>query len=318
MYPTELASGYSKYHVPFSQLAGNVSTYIDPRYLPDGIAFKDPRNMVKPHILAFCNHIRKRQERHGVADAFLFKRYHDGTHIVSAEYGRRFDKEKDAERIRKQTRSRQSDKRAKLKGKQKETLPVGLNTDERFITSPRHHPQSSNQAEGSSRRTQVVDASRHIPEIDPALTGIDPALANPILSVPTHAVHSNEETVIVGDSVMQKLVAAGHQPIQPFNGPQDGAPMYYIAASALRLLESQGKTKGANAEAVAAVAARPQRDVLPPPITQTTSNRQLRSRPSKGHVQNLDPSHAEGSSGRTLRSHGRPDKERGKKKSGKQ
>lgn len=135
--------------------------------------------------------------------------------------------------------------------------------------------------------------------------------------VPVDAINPDNETVVVSHTVMQNLVAAGHQSIEPFNGPQDGAPMYYIAGSALRLLDSRVDADDANAEDEADGAAEAETNVLPPAITQNTSNRQLRSRASNRNSHNIDPPHAEGSSGRTLRSHGRPNKEKGKKKSAK-
>jgi hypothetical protein len=304
MYPPELASGHSKNHIPFSHLETNLNLYLESRYLPRRMVVKDPRNMIKADIQAFCDHVRERQDKHGVAEAFVFKGYHDGTQVVPSQYRRRFDKEKAAERARKQTRSRQSDKRAKLdkaskialKGKQKETLSV---IDPAAVDPGLAHPISS----------VLAHAVSTLSVIDPALAAGDPAMADPMSSVPAHAETPGTETVMVSDSIMRNLVNAGHHPMQPFNGPQDGLPMYYVHASALQLLEPQADSH--NCDPVD-----PQGSMLAPDVPQNTTLRKLRARPSNNHSQSGDPHHAEGSSARTLRSHAKLNNQPGKKKRG--
>src|SRR5271154_5141376 len=87
-YSAELASGFRKNHVPFGQLIGHMSQFVDPKYLPQTIAFKDPHNMTKEAIVELCTHIRERQETHGVHDASVFRQYADkGKMIPSMEAG---------------------------------------------------------------------------------------------------------------------------------------------------------------------------------------------------------------------------------------
>jgi hypothetical protein len=137
-YPTDLASGQSKRHIPFTHLVNNLHTYIHRKYLPPGILFRDPRNMTKPDILAFFDHVRSRQETHGVAEAFSFKVYHNGTDIVLADYGLRVEEEKAADRALKQTRGRQTQKRSKTnKAKTSGRIrPTAIVTEDPLVMDP--------------------------------------------------------------------------------------------------------------------------------------------------------------------------------------
>ena len=90
-YSAELASGFRKNHVPFGQLIGHTSQFVNPKYLPQTIAFKDPHNMTKEAIVELCTHIRERQQTHGVHDAFVFRQYADKGKMIPAEYGSRAD-----------------------------------------------------------------------------------------------------------------------------------------------------------------------------------------------------------------------------------
>src|SRR5271168_1671546 len=101
----ELASGFRKNHVPFGQLIGHTSRFVDPKYLPQTIAFKDPHNMTKEAIVELCTHIRERQETHGVHDAFVFRQYADKGKMIPAEYRIRADQVRAAGQAAKQQAS---------------------------------------------------------------------------------------------------------------------------------------------------------------------------------------------------------------------
>jgi len=107
-YSAELASGFRKNHVPFGQLIGHTSQFVNPKYLPQTIAFKDPHNMTKEAIVELCTHIRERQQTHGVHDAFVFRQYADKGKMIPAEYGSRADQVRAAARAAKQKASRQT------------------------------------------------------------------------------------------------------------------------------------------------------------------------------------------------------------------
>ena len=73
---TVLASGQRKRRVPFALLSEHQHEFIERKYHPRGLELKDPHNMMKDDLLGLCNHIRKRQEDHGVADTFRFVQYY--------------------------------------------------------------------------------------------------------------------------------------------------------------------------------------------------------------------------------------------------
>ena len=107
-YSAELASGFRKNHVPFGQLIGHTSQFVNPKYLPQTIAFKDPHNMTKEAIVQLCTHIRERQETHGARDAFIFRQYADKGKMIPAEYTSRADQVIAAARAAKQKASRKT------------------------------------------------------------------------------------------------------------------------------------------------------------------------------------------------------------------
>src|SRR5271168_2451793 len=104
-YSAELASGFRKNHVPFGQLIGHTSPFVNPKYLPQTIAFKDPHNMTKEAIVELCTHIRERQETH---DTFVFRQYADKAKMIPAEYGIRADEVRAAARAAKQKASQKT------------------------------------------------------------------------------------------------------------------------------------------------------------------------------------------------------------------
>jgi hypothetical protein len=104
--PTGVASGFTRKHVPFALLNRQQNQFIDPKYHPRRMQFKDPQNMTKDDLVALCKHICKRQEEHGVAAAFRFIGYYNGTEMVGAEYGTRADDDRAAIRARTEKEAR--------------------------------------------------------------------------------------------------------------------------------------------------------------------------------------------------------------------
>jgi hypothetical protein len=71
----DLAAGKKDRQVPFTRIAENRSQLIAAKYLPRGLALKDPRAMKREDIIKFLTNIVSRQDSHGVKDAFRFKQY---------------------------------------------------------------------------------------------------------------------------------------------------------------------------------------------------------------------------------------------------
>ena len=104
-----------------------------------------------------------------------------------------------------------------------EIVPSAHTTETR--TAPGNHLERLIQ-------TMTNPESQDHPAIDPMLSGIGPSHA-------VGQVTSENNTVIVDETVMRAIINAGHHTIEPFNGPQDGPPLYRIEASALDLLRKE-------------------------------------------------------------------------------
>jgi hypothetical protein len=291
--------------------------------------------MKKEHIMAFCDHIRNRQEAHGVPEAFAFKRYDNrGKKVVLAEYGGRVEEQKAAERAVKQTQGRRGQKRAKNKQAKTRgtTRPTATVAEDQPLINPTLrdmgdvHPFTN---------AALGDPANLHPVIDPALGGannvIDPILCPNIPSPPFGPLWPGQREI--NGSVMQRLLNAGHHPIEPFNGPADGPPLYRVEANTLQWvagdtqghipnpenaenaepgqgmifpdlrIESsalQGVAGGHNPDPENAEQAQPGEGMIVPDLRMRLRSSSARTLPS----QNPDPPHAEGSSSRKLRSDG--------------
>lgn len=225
----ELASGCRKDRVPFSTVQANVRQFIDPKYHPKDFKFEDPRNIKKDIIIKFCCHVRERQEKHGVSEAFRFLRYQNGKERAPAEYGVRAEEERAAVKAQKQKQIRearviaQKDRAANKRGKQK-----GPNRNSTPEPCGTHGPG-----------TGVIDGNP-VMVIDPALLLTGDDSPNPINGTRVgHAMVPGvmPEMVLIGANEMQKLHSTGYPSTIPVNGPGDGPPMYAVPASAQRILD---------------------------------------------------------------------------------
>lgn len=222
----ELASGHRKSRVPFTGVTTNPLEFIEEKYIPAGVVLKDPRNMTKAHIADFCDHIRERQDVYGMKQAFMFRQYDDGQGMRNAEYGRRADQEKAAERAAKQRerRAAQTKQKQNQKGKGR-AIPAAV----AGIMLLSSQTQGQAQAETSS-----------LANIDPSLR---PSRSDRLI-VPSHGLPSPRSTpaegepdLVVGFPEMQILNGHGYASIQPINGPNQGPPMYRVPAAAQRILD---------------------------------------------------------------------------------
>ena len=237
----ELASGHKKDRVPFATLHANMRQFIDPKYHPKDFTFGDPRNIKKDVILNFCQHVRSRQEEHGVPEAFRFLRYQNGKDRVVAEYGTRADEERAAAKALKQKDARAVAKKRRqgnVKGKQKATnnQPVGQGESSEPIGDMPSDSGTSNLPQKHPNRENESPTVTGMCVIDPALLGYmqAEALGSTLGTVSTPG------PLLIDELDMERLKAIGHPASIPVNGPNDGPPMYSVPASAWALLESHG------------------------------------------------------------------------------
>lgn len=215
--------------------------------------------MTKGQIVQFCQHVYERQSRLGIPDAFRFVQYHDGKAMATARYVTDIGQEVAVARASKQRDRRKT--KAKHKGGPQLTQN---NIDE----GPHHGPQALSlgsvpQIDPQLMRVphddrQVLQHSPAYlptpsPEVDPDFA-IDPALLTetvsngfpregaivprPMVAAPSQPVHH----VHVTHDEMNTLISHGHSTVLPINGPNDGAPLYEVQASATELLGTAAAT----------------------------------------------------------------------------
>lgn len=224
--------------MPFGALRDQQRQFIDPKYLPPGFHFEDPRNIKKELILKFCRHILERQAKVGVAEAFRFIKYQRGKEMVSAEYGTHADEERAAAKALKQKEAREArainkkDKSKKSKGKKKAVERQG---------TPEREQMPVVQVDLGIEQGRA-DRALSIP-IDPVLlsaTNVSPVSA----MLPTNA---DSRGILIDESDMTILTEMGHEPLIPINGPNDAlVPLYSISSSAREMLK-QAKDTGRKA-----------------------------------------------------------------------
>ncbi|KDR67376.1 hypothetical protein GALMADRAFT_216469 [Galerina marginata CBS 339.88] len=133
-----LATAKKTEHVPYKQINLDQSAYIDPKYLPDDMALRDPRNLIKEKTVSFFNHLIERQKSHGPEETFRFKGIKTVNGVGLAKYPETQLNEVNAVEAQadavdppppskkkgkaKNTTARKTKAKAKAKGK--ETMPV--------------------------------------------------------------------------------------------------------------------------------------------------------------------------------------------------
>ena len=201
--------------------------------------------MRKEQIIRFCRHVRQRQEKHGVTDAFRFLMYQNGKERAAADYGVRVDEERAAVRALNQQQARQEKKQeAKRKGKQKATdgEPARPNPNPNPNERPNSHPNLYSNpipdptvgASGSQSQLHHIEISRD------RQFAIDPVLLNDGGEQSgTNVPRLHEPGILINNIEMQRLHALGYPLTIPVNGPSEGLPMYCIPASARDRLDDQ-------------------------------------------------------------------------------
>lgn len=227
-----LASGHTKSQVPFTDLSKSPMEFIDTEYIPEGVIFKDPRNMLKQHIVDFCDNIRRRQIQYGTQEAFRFRKYYDGRGMSNAEYGRRADHDKAATLAAKQRERRAAMSKSKGSSKKK-----GKNVR---VAAAAAESTNSGEVLNQNQAERADDFSNIDPSLLPLPSPPSILLGHGIPS-PRSTPPEPERYVMVGFSEMERLKRHGYTGIPAINGPNQGPPMYSIPATVRRLLDSPDK-----------------------------------------------------------------------------
>jgi hypothetical protein len=70
--PVELACRDPDRQAPFDRIGRNPSDCIDVEYMPTGIFITDPRSMKLDSLIKFFQHVARREDSHGISNAFRF------------------------------------------------------------------------------------------------------------------------------------------------------------------------------------------------------------------------------------------------------
>ena len=256
----ELASGCRRDHVPYAELMANPRDFVEPKYLPRGWKFKDPRNMTKDEILAFFQHVQQREEVHGAKDAFRFCKYRMKKEMHTAEYGVDANDELARQKALKAKAARDAKKNKQKQPKNprdRQTLGEGQTLIDQPVV-----PAGSTQLDGllpfepgtgsretSNDVTNMNDPdNRVVPRPQPLDPNIDPALQEPLAHFEADLAHDKplEGVIRVNEAEMTLLINEhGYVPIPPANGPNEGSPEYEVPAQARGLLQG---TQGSQME----------------------------------------------------------------------
>ena len=155
--------------------------------------------MTKSSIISLLQHVYDRQTSVGAVDSFRFINYYNGIQMVRAEYE---DAAEDTRSTVNAVKQRQRRRKA--------TRKMGLSA----AALPTPHVAHSTP-----------------PPIDES--NIDPSLRS---SSHQNTGDNTENDIMVDGLQMQQLISQGYPTVQPFNGPNDGPPMYRVPKSAETLL----------------------------------------------------------------------------------
>jgi hypothetical protein len=208
--------------------------------------------MTKGDIYAFCQHVRKRQDENGTADAFRFSKYHNGKEMVNADYGTRMGEQRAAARASEARKGRELTKKKKEanKGKQRQ-LTSDVEEEER-------DPAPVRRGRTPSNISQEADIFHRI---DPALLAMDQTCTDQQeqrhATVAINIVGPDDEnaavknraagtegaagpSIVITQRQMEILTTHGHQTLLPLNGPNEGPPLYQVHSTATEVLSSAG------------------------------------------------------------------------------
>jgi hypothetical protein len=82
----DIASGGKYGSTPYASVTQNIKNFVEKKYLPAGVDFKDPAYMPRDDILQIMEHIRTCQNAHGIPHAFRWTSYLSGNTLEDALY----------------------------------------------------------------------------------------------------------------------------------------------------------------------------------------------------------------------------------------
>jgi hypothetical protein len=184
--------------------------------------------MSKSSIMELCEHIRHRQELHGLAEGLAFHHYHNGKELVPAEYGNRADDIQAKKRAQKKKAERHAtaQKKSRKKGKQKDR---GTHTEAMAGTT-----DDPVQPMASEPPPVQLASGNIIPD-----DLIDPALVELSNQAPDSGSGLVTGGIVIDGYQMEALRQHGYQAVIPINGPNEGPPWYSVPATALDLLQEE-------------------------------------------------------------------------------
>ena len=218
---TELACGRN--HVPMNALATNTTDFVSAEYLPNAITICDPRNMRKEDIQSFFGHIKQRQDQYGAENAFRFRKAlgRDQEHL-EINYP-------DPVPLHHDHGQQSPRKLPKKRGKGKAKGPT---------LTPGTMPSGISAPDTPAPNTPAPDTpAPDTPAPDTPAPGTSaPHISAPGTSAqPSTPAEFDVPMTIIGQAAMMTLVAKGHPPVLPLNGPNDGDPQYAVPVLALPL-----------------------------------------------------------------------------------
>lgn len=209
--------------------------FIEAKYLPDGMALKDPRNMTKQQLLDFAAHVQGRQLAWGVKQAFRFNQYYNGTEIVKAEYN---DQQESAavESLRAPT--------AREKSKSRQRKPRGPSanaaiTADAVTTGNAVATVNAATSLNANHTSKTANAAANATQMPYGLENIDPALWEEQGADSRDAFPPKPQeplTQRIDSTEMGILTNLGYPAVLPINGPNEGPPVYEVPVTALDLL----------------------------------------------------------------------------------
>ncbi|KAG5334655.1 hypothetical protein C0989_003242, partial [Termitomyces sp. Mn162] len=246
---SEIASGFHCELAPYNAVQLNCIKFINSRYLPESLEFKDSHNLGWSQLLCLLKFWRDCQEEHGSSDTFWWKVYiNKNKNRVPAEYGTHADHEKRAA-------AAVSPKAAQKKGEhQRKQKHVGLSSDD-LASKPTGTLGIACQSNPSSKPGILSQSdlsgnpASNTSTIEPDLLGnpasnasaVEPDLSGKPSTTSMSDVQISLE--IVNNVTIQQLWQRGwNNLITPINSPADWSPCYTVPRSVLEILNQEEDT----------------------------------------------------------------------------
>ena len=251
----ELASGGHTSQVPYQHLEKNMSQCVMSEYLPAilaGFIIRDPRNMKKADIQAFFEHVKLREQEHGVECAFRFSSYYKADSVWPACYSHDTNGAQHRRRPRRLRMSGQNTGDHTPTGSASNAgTPAagdGLASD-----SQGPEPASNDRREDSPDWPGILNEGLYRSSDNQAginyTVPIDPSLLShngqneQSPGVDNSGTDNDTEMCQIDAGKMAALREKGFDMVVlPLNGPSEGAPLYMVPRAAITLLQTPQPT----------------------------------------------------------------------------